>query len=60
MFHNLTHASGFYREYFKIFKAMFSRVFLIGVSPVTLDDLSSGYNIDWNISQAPEFNVSIR
>ena len=56
MFHNLTHASGFYREYFKLFKAMFSRVFLIGVSPVTLDDLSSGYNIDWNISQAPEFN----
>ena len=56
MFRNLTHASGFYREYFKIFKAMFSRVFLIGVSPVTLDDLSSGYNIDWNISQAPEFN----
>ena len=56
MFRNLTHASGFYREYFKLFKAMFSRVFLIGVSPVTLDDLSSGYNIDWNISQAPEFN----
>ena len=56
MFRNLPHASGFYREYFKIFKAMFSRVFLIGVSPVTLDDLSSGYNIDWNISQAPEFN----
>ena len=56
MFRNLTHASGFYLEYFKIFKAMFSRVFLIGVSPVTLDDLSSGYNIDWNISQAPEFN----
>ena len=56
VFHNLTHASGFYREYFKIFKAMFSRVFLIGVSPVTLDDLSSGYNIDWNISQMPEFN----
>ena len=56
VFQNLTHASGFYRDYFKIFKAMFSRVFLIGVSPVTLDDLSSGYNIDWNISQAPEFN----
>ncbi len=56
MFRNLTHASGFYREYFKLFKAMFTRVFLIGVSPVTLDDLSSGYNIDWNISQAPEFN----
>ncbi len=56
MFRNLTHASGFYRDYFKLFKAMFTRVFLIGVSPVTLDDLSSGYNIDWNISQDPRFN----
>ena len=59
VFRNLTHASGFYREYFKIFKAMFSRVFLIGVSPVTLDDLSSGYNIDWNISQDPQFNYML-
>ena len=59
MFRNLTHASRFYREYFKLFKVMFSRVFLIGVSPVTLDDLSSGYNIDWNISQAPEFNYML-
>ena len=59
VFRNLTHASGFYREYFKLFKAMFSRVFLIGVSPVTLDDLSSGYNIDWNISQDPRFNAML-
>ena len=50
MFHDLTHASGFYREYFKQFKGMFDRIFLMGVSPITLDDLSSGYNIDWNIS----------
>ena len=59
MFRNLTHASGFYREYFKLFKVMFSRVFLTGVSPVTLDGLSSGYNIDWNISQAPDFNYML-
>ena len=59
LFRNLTHASGFYREYFKLFKAMFNRVFLIGVSPVTLDDLSSGYNIDWNISQDPRFNAML-
>ena len=59
VFRNLTHASGFYREYFKLFKVMFSRVFLIGVSPVTLDDLSSGYNIDWNISQDPGFNYML-
>ena len=59
VFRNLTHASGFYREYFKIFKAMFSRIFMIGVSPVTLDDLSSGYNIGWNISQDPRFNYML-
>lgn len=57
MFHDLTHASGFYREYFKVFKGMFDRIFLMGVSPVTLDDLSSGYNIDWNISTDPRFNA---
>lgn len=56
MFHDLTHASGFYREYFKQFKGMFDRIFMMGVSPVTLDDLSSGYNIDWNISVDPRFN----
>lgn len=57
MFHDLTHASGFYREYFKRFKGMFDRIFLMGVSPITLDDLSSGYNIDWNISNDPRFNA---
>ena len=59
VFQELTHASGFYREYFKVFKAMFNRVFLIGVSPVTLDDLTSGYNIDWNISNSPRYNAML-
>lgn len=36
---------------------MFERTFMMGVSPVTLDDLSSGYNIDWNISVDPHFNM---
>ncbi len=57
MFHNLTHASGIYREYFKQFKGMFDRIFMMGVSPITLDDLSSGYNIDWNISTDERFNA---
>ena len=52
----LTHASGFYREIFKVFKGMFSRIFLTGVSPVTLDDLTSGFNIGWHISTKPSFN----
>ena len=52
----LTHASGFYREIFKVFKGMFSRIFMTGVSPVTLDDLTSGFNIGWHISTKPTFN----
>ena len=52
----LTHASGFYREIFKVFKGMFSRIFMTGVSPVTLDDLTSGFNIGWLISTKVKFN----
>ena len=35
---------------------MFERIFLTGVSPVTLDDLTSGFNIGWNVSMAPELD----
>ena len=52
----LTHASGFYREVFKKFKGMFERIFMTGVSPVTLDDLTSGFNIGWHISTKAAFN----
>ena len=52
----LTHASGFYRDIFKKFKGMFARIFMTGVSPVTLDDLTSGFNIGWHISTKPQFN----
>lgn len=52
----LTHAKGFYREVFKMFKGMFTRIFMTGVSPVTLDDLTSGFNIGWHISTKPAFN----
>ena len=50
VYHKMTHAEGFYRDVFKKFKGTFERIFLTGVSPVTLDDLSSGFNIGWNIS----------
>ena len=46
----LTHASGVYREIFKVFKGMFSKIVM------TLDDLTSGFNIGWHISTKPAFN----
>lgn len=59
VYHALTHASGFYREIFKKFKGMFERIFMTGVSPVTLDDLTSGFNIGWNISTDYRFNMML-
>ena len=50
VYHKMTHAEGFYRDVFKKFKGTFERIFFTGVSPVTLDDLTSGFNIGWNIS----------
>ena len=56
VYHAITHADGFYRDTFKLFKGMFERIFLTGVSPVTLDDLTSGFNIGWHISTHPRFD----
>ncbi len=55
----LTHAYGFYRDVFKLFKGMFARILMMGVSPVTLDDLTSGYNIATNISFNKDFNLML-
>ena len=56
VYHAITHADGFYRDVFKKFKGNFERIFMMGVSPVTLDDVTSGYNVGWNISIRPEFD----
>ena len=56
VYHAITHADGFYCDVFKKFKGNFERIFMMGVSPVTLDDVTSGFNIGWNISIKPEFD----
>ena len=62
MYHDLVHASGFVREFYKTVKegtalGIVSRIFMTGVSPVTLDDLTSGFNITSNISLHEDFNA---
>ena len=56
IYRTLTHADGFYRDLFKLFKGNFDRILMMGVSPVTMDDLTSGYNIATNITTNPWFN----
>ena len=60
---SLTHGDGFFRSFFKILKsgttgsgAPISRLFITGVSPITLDDVTSGFNIGKNISLDMAFN----
>ena len=55
-----THGEGYLRLFFDAVKAATStslkRVFVTGVSPVTMDDLTSGFNIGTNYSLSAEFN----
>ena len=61
-YHAFTHGGGFYRNFFGTLKAGtaeaggIERLFVTGVSPVTMDDVTSGFNIATNISLRPEFN----
>ena len=55
-YHDLTHGTGFYRDVFKLFKPMFDRIIMLGVAPITLDDLTSGYNIALNMTIDSRFN----
>lgn len=55
-----THGEGYLRKFFDTIKGAsvnsLGRVFVTGVSPVTMDDLTSGFNIGTNYSLNPEFN----
>ena len=58
-YRDITHGAGFYRNWFKKFKGDFDRIFMTGVSPVTMDDLTSGFNIAANLTLDAEFNAAL-
>ncbi|HLP48046.1 MAG TPA: AAA family ATPase [Candidatus Kapabacteria bacterium] len=65
-YHSLTHGAGFFRSFFNILKSgttrtdsPISRLFITGVSPVTMDDVTSGFNIGKNVSMEPAFNRAL-
>ncbi len=58
-----THGGGFYRNFFATLKdgaghsdGGLERMFITGVSPITMDDVTSGFNIGSNISLEPKFD----
>ena len=61
-YNELCHGGGFFKRFFTNLKAATSdteapvtRLFITGVSPVTMDDVTSGFNIGTSISLDPEF-----
>ena len=65
-YHSFTHGGGFYRNFFATLKSGagrtgggLERLFITGVSPITLDDVTSGFNIGKNISLHPDFNEMV-
>jgi len=59
----ITHGEGFLRSFFNVIKAgttgsdtPISRLFMTGVSPIMLDDVTSGFNIATNISLDDDIN----
>ena len=62
-YRDLTHGAGFYRFFFNKIKsvatgvgAAVKRMFITGVSPVTLDDVTSGFNIASMVTTDAHFN----
>ena len=62
-YRDLTHGAGFYRFFFNKIKsvttdvgAAVKRMFITGVSPVTLDDVTSGFNIASMVTTDARFN----
>ena len=65
-YHSFTHGGGFYRNFFATLKggadrsgSGLERLFITGVSPITMDDVTSGFNIGTNISLHPDFNEMV-
>ena len=59
-YRNQTHGEGYLRQFFNTIKGAagntLGRVFVTGVTPVTMDNLTSGFNIGTNYSLSSDFN----
>ena len=63
-YRTLTHGDGFFRLFFNVLKdmtsennALIGRIFISGVSPLTLSDVTSGFNIAANLSLQSRANA---
>ncbi|WP_158648279.1 AAA family ATPase, partial [Candidatus Symbiothrix dinenymphae] len=60
VYHNMVQANGLVRDFYEALKigtkSVIDRIFITGISPVMLDDLTSGFNIAANLTLNPNYN----
>lgn len=60
-FHDAVSKNGYVRKFYEVLKSgttdsTIGKLFITGVSPITLDSMTSGFNISTNLSLDPRFN----
>ncbi|MDN5301785.1 MAG: hypothetical protein PWQ60_1299 [Thermoanaerobacteraceae bacterium] len=62
-YENLMHGEGLVKAFYKAIKDAtmdnFARLFMTGVSPIMIDDLTSGFNITENLTLKPTLNAML-
>ncbi|HHW02339.1 MAG TPA: AAA family ATPase [Thermoanaerobacterales bacterium] len=62
-YENLMHGEGLVKAFYKAIKDAtmdnFTRLFMTGVSPIMIDDLTSGFNITENLTLKPTLNAML-
>ncbi|WP_423230842.1 AAA family ATPase [Clostridium carboxidivorans] len=60
LFSNIVSKTGFVRKFYEVLKkgteSIVKRIFMTGVSPITLDSLTSGFNISMDLTRDADFN----
>ncbi len=64
VFSDVVSSNGFVRKFYEILKkgtddSTIGRIFITGVSPITLDSMTSGFNITINLTCNPLFNSAL-
>ena len=55
----LNHDTYFYQNVFKIYKTNFQRIIYMGINPISLNGLTSGFCIAWDLCSDPRFNMML-
>ena len=59
VYNTLNRNTYFYQNVFKLYKTNFQRIIYMGINPVSLNGLTSGFCIAWDLCSDPRFNMML-